>query len=293
MEDKRLQEAISNVKFKSFVFAFCIGLLSCFAVGIKLDNMALFTLPLWVGMVTASVYFVFWVLITISIARAIRVTSRTECSDAEKTAVIGSAKRIAGIFVAMVGIAITAFFCYCWVERVGIEIDQAAKQAEATNAAQTEDDEHEASTKNDTSSEPSFQFDRNNSRASSQSEVDPIWPTTVPEIQAIPEEDRWYTAPSRVGTTGTISGPVASVHQVKSSPGMPVFINIGNPYPDPNRVQIVIWAELVPEFEDMLHDIDHGGAWISFTGYISEYEGVAQIDASEGYVEWRWWTNAW
>lgn len=124
------------------------------------------------------------------------------------------------------------------------------------------------------------------------SEVDPLWPTTNPQIEAIPESARWYTALDRVGETGTIAGPVCEIYQAVNSNGMPVFIDIGNGYPNQNRAQIVIWGERVSEFESMLNQIDDGGAWVSVTGYISVYDGVAQIDVNDGYTEWKWWTTS-
>ncbi len=119
--------------------------------------------------------------------------------------------------------------------------------------------------------------------------LDPNWPTTNAEILAIPEGDRWYNANARVGSFGTIAGPVASVYQAVNSPGMPVFVNIGNAYPNGNRTQVIIWGERIAEFEKMLDAIDDGGAWVSVTGYIGSYEGVPQIDVNDSYTEWTWW----
>ena len=119
----------------------------------------------------------------------------------------------------------------------------------------------------------------------------PSWPTTNPELLAIPESDRWYNASSRIGEYGTIAGPVRSVYQAKGSAGMPVFINIGADYPSSERAQVVLWAEDVPYCEDMLHAIDHGGAWVAFTGQISLYNGVPEINFSDGPVSWTIWTR--
>lgn len=119
--------------------------------------------------------------------------------------------------------------------------------------------------------------------------LDPRWPTTDAELLAIPEEDRWYNAGAHVGSYGTIAGPVASVYQATNSPGMPVFVNIGNAYPNGDRAQVVIWGERVPEFERMLDAIDDGGAWVSVSGYIGSYEGVPQIDVNDSATEWTWW----
>jgi hypothetical protein len=71
---------------------------------------------------------------------------------------------------------------------------------------------------------------------------------------------------------------------------MPVFIDIGAEYPSTSRVQIIIWGEVVPEFEEMLNQIDHGNAWVSFTGNIGEYNGAVQIDTSDG-CSYTYWTG--
>lgn len=120
---------------------------------------------------------------------------------------------------------------------------------------------------------------------------DARWPTTNPELLAIPESDRWYNAYSKIGEYGTIAGPVKSVYQAKDSPGMPVFINIGADYPSAERAQVVLWAEDVPYCEDMLNAISHGGSWISISGQISLYDGVPEINFSDGPVTWTYWTR--
>lgn len=116
---------------------------------------------------------------------------------------------------------------------------------------------------------------------------DERWPTTSPELLAIPEADRWYSSRTKVGSVGTIAGPVASVVPL----GNRVMINIGEDYPNPDRAQVVIWREDVSEFRDLLSAIDHGGAWISIRGRISSYDGVAEIDVGDSRVEYTWWTN--
>lgn len=51
--------------------------------------------------------------------------------------------------------------------------------------------------------------------------LDPNWPTHNPDLPAIPEADRWCNAGSKVGTYGTIAGPVGSVYQAKTHPECP------------------------------------------------------------------------
>lgn len=117
---------------------------------------------------------------------------------------------------------------------------------------------------------------------------DPRWPTTHPELLAIPEADRWYNSRERVGSHGTIAGPVASVAYLDNR----VMVNIGADYPDPGRAQVVIWAEQVSDFQDILNDIDHGGAWVAVSGQIRAYDGVAEIDVGDGPTDWRWWQES-
>lgn len=113
---------------------------------------------------------------------------------------------------------------------------------------------------------------------------DPRWPTTDAELLAIPEADRWYNAWKKVDSYGTIAGPVVSVAYLDDR----VMVNVGADYPDPDRAQVVIWAERVSDFEDILGEIDHEDTWVSVSGKISEYDGVAEIDVNESRTKWRW-----
>ena len=54
---------------------------------------------------------------------------------------------------------------------------------------------------------------------------------------------------------------------------MPIFISIGEAYPSMNCVTLVVWADAYYGFEQMINAVDDGGAWLSVTGYLSEYNG--------------------
>ena len=118
---------------------------------------------------------------------------------------------------------------------------------------------------------------------------DPRWPTTNPQLLAIPEAERYYNAWNHVWTTCTVAGPVVNVYQAKDSAGMPIFISIGASYPSSDCVTLVVWADAYNDFAEMINDVDSGGAWLSVTGYLSEYNGGLQFDISDGYIEYRWW----
>lgn len=120
---------------------------------------------------------------------------------------------------------------------------------------------------------------------------DPRWPTTNSQLLAIPEGSRYYNAWSHVWTNCTVAGPVMNVYQAKDSAGMPIFISIGAQYPSPDCVTLVVWADAYDDFAEMINAVDDGGAWLSVTGYLSEYNGGLQFDISDGYVEYTWWTG--
>lgn len=120
---------------------------------------------------------------------------------------------------------------------------------------------------------------------------DERWQTTVPELVAVPESERWYNARDHMGTTCTVVGPVVNVYQATDEAGMPVFVDIGEEYPSGGNVTLVIWAQDIDPFLDMLNVVDDGGAWISVTGYLNNYEGMPQFNTSMSGIEFTWWTN--
>lgn len=119
---------------------------------------------------------------------------------------------------------------------------------------------------------------------------DSRWPTTNPELLAMPESNRWYNAWDSAGTSCTIAGPVVNVYQAKESSGMPIFIDIGTKYPSSNSVTLVVWADQYDDFSQMINAVDDGGAWLSVTGYLGVYNGMLQFNADDP-LEYTWWTN--
>lgn len=112
--------------------------------------------------------------------------------------------------------------------------------------------------------------------------------TPLDSSSVVPAEERWDTAYQRIGTYGTITGPVVSVVQNYSS-NTPVYINIGRDFPDPSRAQVIIWPEDKAHFLDMLYTINVEGWWLRISGNITSYEGIPEIDVSNGYVEYEYW----
>ena len=121
--------------------------------------------------------------------------------------------------------------------------------------------------------------------------ADARWPTTNSELLAIPEENRYYNAWNQVWSTCTVAGPVVNVYQAKNERGAPIFISIGAQYPSPDCVTLVVWGDAYYDFAEMIDAVDDGGAWLSVTGYLSEYNGNLQFNTGETYVSYTWWTN--
>lgn len=69
------------------------------------------------------------------------------------------------------------------------------------------------------------------------------------------------------GTTQRVCGPFAGT----GSSNDDVFLNLGRDYPDPERLQIVLWD--VGSVEPITN-----GATLCASGQITLYEGVAQIE---------------
>ena len=82
----------------------------------------------------------------------------------------------------------------------------------------------------------------------------------------------WEEAYQYVGETITVEGPVVSV---PDNPGeRRTFIDIGETWPNKNRISCLIWEEDLPEFNDME---EYDGKVVHVSGKIEEYNGVVQI----------------
>jgi len=89
---------------------------------------------------------------------------------------------------------------------------------------------------------------------------------------------QWFEAKDHIGDRTTVCGPVIDGHWASGSNGKPTFLNIGKPYPDPDRFTVVIWIDNRANFPQPLEDY-YLGKTICVTGLITEYDGIAQIEA--------------
>ena len=119
----------------------------------------------------------------------------------------------------------------------------------------------------------------------------PEEPSAEPSIQQppttespLPEETpsvtggiRWDEACDHIGERTTVCGTVVSATWATGSKGKPTFLNIGAPYPDPDRFTVIIWGDYRGNFSQPPEDY-YSGKTICVTGLIIEYQGIAEIE---------------
>ena len=78
-----------------------------------------------------------------------------------------------------------------------------------------------------------------------------FWPEpSAPETLPTPSKIviPWDEAGSYIGEIKIIEGPVVDAAFNIHSMGKPTFLYIGKPYPDPDRINVVIWSDQKGEF---------------------------------------------
>ena len=89
----------------------------------------------------------------------------------------------------------------------------------------------------------------------------------------------WSEAKYHIGERTTVCGPVVDATWASGSNGKPTFLNLGKPYPNPDRFTVVIWIQNRSNFPQAPEDY-YLGKTICVTGLITEYNGIPQIEVS-------------
>lgn len=107
----------------------------------------------------------------------------------------------------------------------------------------------------------------------------PSAPPAPAETPAAPPASAisWDEAKYHIGERTTVYGAVVDTHWASGSKGKPTFLNIGKPYPDPDRFTVVIWIDYRANFPQA-PEVYYLGKTIYVTGLITEYEGIPQIE---------------
>ena len=101
-------------------------------------------------------------------------------------------------------------------------------------------------------------------------------PAPAPPASAI----SWDEAKYHIGDRLTVCGPVVDIYWASGSKGKPTFLNIGKPYPDPQRFTVVIWIDYRSNFPQPPEKY-YLGKTICVTGLIESYKGSPQIEAQQ------------
>jgi len=122
--------------------------------------------------------------------------------------------------------------------------------------------------------------------ATSQAITEPLPPQattalpTAPPVIGVSDTINWDEAATYIGEYKTVCGPVVDTHYAASSNGRPTFLNLGQPYPKPNRFTVVIWGRNRDKFSTSPEQL-YSGVTICVSGLIEEYRGIPETEVSE------------
>jgi len=116
------------------------------------------------------------------------------------------------------------------------------------------------------------------SETSSQSLASNATATPTATLKSCPSAIPWDQAYEYVGGRTTIEGPIVGTSYASDSRGQPTFLNIGKPYPDPDRFTVVIWGDDRGNFP-FAPEVEYGNKTICVTGLVETYKGSSQIIA--------------
>jgi hypothetical protein len=66
--------------------------------------------------------------------------------------------------------------------------------------------------------------------------------TTPSQVAGCAGAIGWREAAASVGSFATVRGPIVDTHYAVLGEGQPTFLDVGRPYPDPDRFSVVIWG---------------------------------------------------
>jgi micrococcal nuclease len=107
----------------------------------------------------------------------------------------------------------------------------------------------------------------------------PVPSATATAVVACANAIAWPEAKSYVGQQVTVQGPLAGAKYARTSRGKPTFLDIGNPYPSPDRFTVLIWGDARDAFPSPPEQM-YAGKTVCVTGMVEDYEGGPEIIVS-------------
>jgi hypothetical protein len=89
----------------------------------------------------------------------------------------------------------------------------------------------------------------------------------------------WREAANSLGSFATVRGPVVDSHYASLGEGQPTFLDVGRPYPDPDRFSVVIWGRDRPNFASPPEQA-YRGRTVCVSGLIDTAAGSAGIEVT-------------
>ena len=90
----------------------------------------------------------------------------------------------------------------------------------------------------------------------------------------------WQSVRRSLGNPIRVKARVASVRYASSSNGRPTFLNLGNAYPNPSRVSVLIWGTNRRNFPRAPERMFPRGQTVCVQGLAEMYRGSPQIEVS-------------
>jgi hypothetical protein len=87
----------------------------------------------------------------------------------------------------------------------------------------------------------------------------------------------WKKASGLIGQRAVLRGRVVEASFKESSSGSPTFLTIGNAFPDPQRLEVVIWGRNRDRFDPGPED-QFADSVMAVAGEVGEYRGTPQIE---------------
>jgi hypothetical protein len=90
----------------------------------------------------------------------------------------------------------------------------------------------------------------------------------------------WQAARRSVGELVRIRARVIRTYYATTSAGRPTFIDLGNAYPSPNRLTLLIWGRNRVNFPRAPETMFRRGTTVCAQGVVELYRGVAEIEVA-------------